>query len=171
MFAPANYIGVDPDPRRIDYARRMYPEHSFQVLTNHRLPADDQSVDYILIVAVLHHISSDEIALYMKEFHRILKPSGTVIIMEPCLCSQKPICNKFMKWYDNGQYIRNENEYLNLFISHDYDCTVLKKFPKCFLYNELFFSAIPKSKNSTTEQLTHIKVATGAPSGSAVSKK
>lgn len=108
------------------------------------MPADDQSVDYILIIAVLHHICSDEIAMYMTEFRRILKPSGAIIIMEPCLCSQKPVCNTFMKWYDNGQYIRSENEYLNLFDSQEYDCNVLERFRKGFLYNELFFSAIPK---------------------------
>lgn len=144
MFTTAFYVGVDPDEKRIDYARRMYPEHSFHVLRNHRLPAENQTVDYILIIAVLHHICSDEIAEYMNEFRRILKPGGTIIVMEPCLCRQNPICNRFMKWYDKGEYIREEEDYLDLFRSHDYDCTVLKRFRKCFLYNELFFCAIPK---------------------------
>ncbi|WP_341805002.1 class I SAM-dependent methyltransferase [Paenibacillus turpanensis] len=144
MFTPGLYIGVDPDEKRIDYARRLYPEHSFQVLQNNRLPIDDRKVDYILIVAVLHHISSEEISLYMDEFRRILKPSGTIIVMEPCLCSRTPICNRFMKWYDKGDYIREEEDYIHLFASHDYECTVLKRFRKCFLYNELFFSAAPK---------------------------
>lgn len=134
---------MDPDAKRIDYARRMYPRHTFQVLESKNLPIDNESIDYLLIIAVLHHVSSDEISSYMKEFQRILKPNGTVIVMEPCLCKKKPLCNRFMKWYDNGEYIRNEEEYIRLFRDHDYDCKVIKRFRKCFLYHELFFSATP----------------------------
>lgn len=129
----------------------MYPKHFFQVLENNRLPVDNQTVDHILIIAVLHHISSDQIYEYMKEFRRVLKPTGTIIIMEPYLCSQKPICNRFMKWYDNGEYIRNEPEYLELFQRSDYDCVILKRFRKCFLYNELFFTAVPNQKSEKVE--------------------
>nr|WP_272509753.1 hypothetical protein [Paenibacillus chitinolyticus] len=91
----------------------------------------------------MHHVS-DEISSYMKEFQRILKPNGTIIVMEPCLCKKKPLCNRFMKWY-NGEYIRNEEEYIRLFRDHNYDCKVIKRFRKCFLYHELFFSVKPKS--------------------------
>ncbi|MBD0381046.1 class I SAM-dependent methyltransferase [Paenibacillus sedimenti] len=141
MFQPLNYLGIDPDAKRIDYARRIYPNHNFQVLENNHLPVANESIDYLLIIAVLHHISSDEISNYMKEFQRILKPNGTIVVMEPCLCKKKPLCNRFMKWYDNGEYIRNEEEYIQLFRDHNYDCKVMKRFRKCFLYNELFFSA------------------------------
>lgn len=147
MFHPLKYLGIDPDAKRIDYARRMYPQHTFQVLENKRLPVDNESVDYLLIIAVLHHVSSDEISSYMKEFQRILKPNGIIIVMEPCLCKKKPLCNRFMKWYDNGEYIRNEDEYIRLFQDHDYDTRVMKRFRKCFLYHELFFSAKLKSLN------------------------
>lgn len=143
MFDPAHYIGVDPDSNRIHYSRKIYPNHTFHVLSDHRLPAENESVDYILIVAVLHHICSEEISDYMSEFRRILKPSGIIIVMEPCLCSNKPICSRFMKWLDKGDFIRNEQEYLSLFADHDFECTVRKKFRKCLLYNELFFSAMP----------------------------
>ncbi|CAM3599284.1 Methyltransferase type 11 domain-containing protein [Marinicrinis lubricantis] len=144
MFNPMHYVGVDPDMERVHYARRLFPQYSFQALEPPHLPVEAHSVDYILIIAVLHHIRSEEISQYMKEFDRVLKPSGTIIVMEPCLCEQKPISSRFMKWFDKGEYIRNEEEYLHLFTSHQYDCTVLKKFNKCFLYHELFFSAKPK---------------------------
>ncbi|WP_307545482.1 class I SAM-dependent methyltransferase [Paenibacillus sp. V4I5] len=145
MFHPLNYLGIDPDAKRIDYAMRIYPRHTFQVLESDNLPVKNESVDYLLIIAVLHHITSNEISSYMKEFQRILKPNGTIIVMEPCLCMKKPLCNRFMKWYDNGEYIRNEEEYIRLFRDHDYDCKVIKRFRKCFLYHELFFSAKLKS--------------------------
>ena len=138
------YLGIDPDARRIDYARRLYPRYKFHVFDGKALPIENETVDNLLIIAVLHHIPSEEIASYMKEFKRILKPTGTIIVMEPCLCKEKPLCNWFMKWYDNGEYIRNEEEYIRLFRDHNYDCNVIKRFRKCFLYHELFFSASPK---------------------------
>ncbi|MDF2961550.1 MAG: ubiE8 [Paenibacillus sp.] len=145
MFQPTHYLGIDPDAKRIDYARKLYPNHTFQVLLQDKpLPLDDNTVDYVLIIAVLHHISSNEIAAYMREFQRILKPTGTIIVMEPCLCKKKPLCNYFMNWYDKGEYIRDEEGYLQLFRDSGNKCNVIKRFRKCFLYHELFFSAKPE---------------------------
>ncbi|WP_084134764.1 class I SAM-dependent methyltransferase [Paenibacillus harenae] len=146
MFHPLNYVGIDPDAKRIEFARRLYPDHAFKVLESETFPFEDASFDYILIIAVLHHVSSNEISRYIKEIQRILKPDGTIIIMEPCLCKNKPLSNGFMKWYDNGEYIRHEEEYIQLFTDHNLECQVIKRFRKCFLYNELFFSVNSKSR-------------------------
>lgn len=145
MFQPIHYIGIDPDEKRIHYARRQYPNHKFHVLEHGKLPVDDRSVDYILIVAVLHHISSEEIAEYMKEFKRILKPDGSFIVMEPCICKKKPVSNWFMNFYDDGDYIRSEEEYIQLFRKNEFASQVINRFRKGFFYNELFFTANPSS--------------------------
>ncbi|BCG59332.1 class I SAM-dependent methyltransferase [Paenibacillus sp. URB8-2] len=141
MFQPVHYLGIDPDAKRIHYARRSYPDYKFHVLEHGKLPVDNESVDYILIVAVLHHISSEEIADYMKEFKRILKPDGNIIVMEPCICKKKPLCNWFMNFYDDGEYIRREEEYIQLFRENEFTSQVINRFRKGFLYHELFFTA------------------------------
>ncbi|WP_374709295.1 class I SAM-dependent methyltransferase [Desmospora profundinema] len=142
IFSSERYIGIDPDQRRIAYAKKLYPEYTFYILQSERFPCNDKSLDYILIVAVLHHISSEEIHCYMEEFKRILKPTGTIIVIEPCLFADKPFSNRIMSWFDRGEYIRNETDYLHLFQQHHFDCQVLKRFRKC-LYHELFFCARP----------------------------
>lgn len=141
MFPASRYLGVDPDAARIAYAKRKYPQYSFHVLEPGHLPVKDHGVDCILIVSVLHHIGTEDIDAYMPEFRRVLKPGGTIIGMEPILCPRKPISNRFMQWYDNGRFIRCEEDYIKLFQNHGYSCTVQKRFRKCFLYNELLFSA------------------------------
>jgi ubiquinone/menaquinone biosynthesis C-methylase UbiE len=86
----------------------------------------------------------------MREFQRILKPDGKIIVIEPYLFVKTTFSNRFMQWYDDGDYIRSEQEYINLFRDH-FQCNVVKKFKKCFLYNEMFFSASPLQVETSSE--------------------
>jgi hypothetical protein len=61
--------------------------------------------------------------------------------MEPCLFEKSPFSNWYMRSHDKGEYILREEEYLSYFTKEKFQCTVLKKFKKCFFYNELYFSA------------------------------
>lgn len=141
MVSPDSYLGVDPDVRRIEYASRLYPGYKFRPLASNELPLENHSIDYVCIIAVLHHIPSNLITHYLQEFRRVLKPDGRIIVIEPFLSDKTPLCNRFMKWYDKGEYIREEKSYLQLFADNKYSYNIHKKFRKCFLYNELFFSA------------------------------
>ncbi|MFD3260448.1 methyltransferase domain-containing protein [Paenibacillus lentus] len=138
---PELYLGLEPDIQRVNLAKRLYPDHSFMQFDRTQIPIQDQSIDYIFVVAVLHHLHDDQITSYLVEFERILKPGGQVIVMEPYLCNKAIFNNRFMQWYDDGDYIRSEDDYMNLFQAGRFKCQVLKKFTKCFLYNEIFFSA------------------------------
>lgn len=143
LFPPTNYIGVDPDHNRIMYSRKKYPEHAFHILDGPSLPVDDQSIDTILIISVLHHITSEELTSYVKDFKRILKSTGSIAVIEPCISPNKPLQNWFMKRMDKGSYIREEKEYFQFFIENGFTCKVINRFTKCLLYNELYFSVCP----------------------------
>ena len=141
LFEPDNYIGMDPDFKRIAYAKYLYPGYSFNVLKDKQLPVSSNSIDYILIIAVLHHISFDNIQNYVQEFQRILKPYGKLIIIEPCFSKNSNINNWFMSFFDNGQYIRDETSYLEMFEINNFYTKVIKRFKKLLFYNEIFFTA------------------------------
>lgn len=145
---PELYIGIEPDIRRVGLARRLYPSHSFLPFDEKTIPVQDHTINYIFVIAVLHHLNDGQINNYLLEFERILKPNGQVIVMEPYLADKATFNNRFMNWYDDGEYIRNERDYLNLFHVRQYECQVVKKFTKCFLYNEVFFSAKPKVRSN-----------------------
>lgn len=145
MFDPQSYTGIDYDDKRVKYANYLYKEYHFSTLSRSVLDFSDNSVDYIFIMAVLHHISSDEMKGYLKEFYRVLKANGKILVIEPCFFNKALLSNNCMKTFDRGNYIRTENEYLRLFHNNDYETIVLKKFKKC-LYNEIFFTASPKAK-------------------------
>lgn len=142
LFDPSYYLGLDPDAKRINYARRSYSGYNFSVLTGYQLPVSSRSLDYILISAVLHHIPTREIQYYLLEFKRVLKPWGKIIVTEPCFYQHTAIKNWFMQVLDNGKYIRDEESYLGLFTASGFQVQVIKRFRK-LLYNELFFLALP----------------------------
>jgi len=139
-----HYCGIDLDMKRINFARKLYPNHTFKPFDGKSISMNDHAADIIMIVAVLHHVTNDQIKKFLNEFHRVLKPGGTIIAIEPYLCPKRKFNNWFMKKWDNGEYIRDMDDYLSLFDKQLFDCRVLKKFRKCLLYNELFFTAIPK---------------------------
>ncbi|MBA4494570.1 class I SAM-dependent methyltransferase [Paenactinomyces guangxiensis] len=144
ICTPKHYLGIDPDPKRVAYARRLYPDYNFAVLEGSSLPASDKSFDYILIVAVLHHIPPDTLPAYLQEFHRVLKPTGKILVMEPCFLKNSLFNNRFMAFFDRGKYIRYESGYRSIFTKHHYRIEKLKEFKKMLFYNELFFMAIPE---------------------------
>ena len=114
LFHPEYYIGVDCDEDRVRYAYDLYPGYRFKVLNTDYLPASDNTIDFILVVSVLHHIPSKELPLYLEEFRRVLKPGGQVIVYEPCFFDDCLISNLYMNYFDRGSYIRNKSRYLQI---------------------------------------------------------
>lgn len=144
MFKPENYIGVDCDHKRIEYAKKLYPNHTFYTTSQNQIPGCIKPVDYILIFSVLHHISSDLIIHYLKEFRGILKAGGKILVVEPCLMEKSYICNRFMKFFDEGKYIRNVEQYLDLFHINNFNTRVIRKYNQLLFYNKIFFTAVPR---------------------------
>lgn len=142
LCSPDYYFGIDPDMYRIDFAKRMYAQYRFETFMDNKIPVRDNSFDFILIIAVLHHIPPETIQYYVKEFKRILKPEGKIVVIEPCFFEKSPISNWFMKYNDKGDYIRSEEDYLNYFTKENFRCNVLRRFKKCLFYNELYFTAL-----------------------------
>lgn len=141
LSTPEHYFGIDPDSHRIEFAKRLNNDYRFETFNGNELPSENNSFDFILIIAVLHHIPPELVHGYVKEFKRVLKPDGRIVVLEPCLFEKSPISNWFMRSNDKGEYILSEEEYLNYFTKEKFRCQVLKKFKKCFFYNELYFSA------------------------------
>ncbi|GAB6098706.1 hypothetical protein JCM16358_05850 [Halanaerocella petrolearia] len=144
LVTPENYLGIDPDPKRIKYAKDLYPNYQFQVLKEDSLEQDTNSFNYIFIISVLHHIPTSEIIDSLQQISRVLKPNGQILVIEPCLFSDSYISNYFMDFFDNGNYIRTRKEYFKLFGDQDYQVNLIDKYKKLFFYNEIFFSATKK---------------------------
>lgn len=81
----AKVIGVDISPDLLDLAaKRMemhgYSSYEFKVASAHDLPLEDESIDIVFGMAILHHL---ELPVASKEVFRVLKPGGRAIFSEP----------------------------------------------------------------------------------------
>lgn len=84
-----NTLGVDISDRFIDYANHTYaagkPNLQYRVVGFGTLPFDDVSFDCIYTCAVLEHCY--DVDKIIADFHRMLKPGGTLIIGTPNMIS------------------------------------------------------------------------------------
>lgn len=82
----ARVIGVDISPELIELAEKRLEAHNlgdaaeFRVGSAHDLPLEDESVDVVFGMAILHHL---DLKLASKEVFRVLKKGGRAIFLEP----------------------------------------------------------------------------------------
>jgi ubiquinone/menaquinone biosynthesis C-methylase UbiE len=79
--------GIDPAPDMIraamqDAGRRGNAAH-LKLAAIEKLPFADDSFDVALISLVLHHMPLDLKIIGLREIHRVLKPDGRLLVVEP----------------------------------------------------------------------------------------
>ena len=124
IFPPANYLGVDADARRIEYARSHKGGYTFGLVTGEELDVPPQSIDTILVIGTLHHMPDSVVKACFVEFHRVLTPSGQVVALEPFIGTGAGAISRLTSALDRGSYIRTIEEYVALFGSTGFMLTV-----------------------------------------------
>ncbi len=77
----ADYYGIDFSEKMIEIAREKYPRARFWLGTGFQLAFESGFFDKVYIIAVLHHIPSEEMRLrFLKEAVRVLKSQGKLIL-------------------------------------------------------------------------------------------
>jgi SAM-dependent methyltransferase len=66
---------------RADVSSTVYNPAGAQAASGYRFPFPDGTFDFILLSSVFTHMLPDEVAQYLREIRRVLKPSGL------CVCS------------------------------------------------------------------------------------
>jgi len=76
-----DYIGVDSSEKLIEIAKKRYPKGRFQVANALNLPFPNNFFDKVYVIAVFHHIPSQEFRLqFLREIKRVLKKEGLLIL-------------------------------------------------------------------------------------------
>jgi ubiquinone/menaquinone biosynthesis C-methylase UbiE len=126
LFHNDDYIGVEVDKSRVLSSRLKYPKSKFETIPlistpNDKIPFEDNSFDIIFISLCLHHIDSSTCKLLFKEFSRVLKDTGKIIGIEPCILSKKYFSNVIMNIIDAGDYILPIEEYKKIYSSEAFN--------------------------------------------------
>lgn len=81
----ARVTGVDGNPRAIAFARRTYhrPNLDFVQGLVDELADPPGSVDRIYCLEVIEHLYADQVHALLAQFHRLLRPGGTLCLTTP----------------------------------------------------------------------------------------
>jgi ubiquinone/menaquinone biosynthesis C-methylase UbiE len=75
-----SYLGIDVVPELLAYAKARAPSaYGFQLVIDCLIPARDESADFVACFSVFTHLRRREIAQYMGEARRVLRPTGKLI--------------------------------------------------------------------------------------------
>jgi ubiquinone/menaquinone biosynthesis C-methylase UbiE len=82
--------GTDYSERALAFGRLFVPHAKFVQGDFTKLPFTDGQFDFIFLIETLEHIPPEEISPILKEFKRILKNDGSLIITVPSLYGGAP---------------------------------------------------------------------------------
>jgi SAM-dependent methyltransferase len=81
LFAPDEYVGVDPSARYIDHARHTRPG-IFLVGDLLRVPLPEDRFDQVLIVERMHPLGDPDAGALLAEARRMLVGGGRALVVE-----------------------------------------------------------------------------------------
>lgn len=76
----AKVVGIDPSSGMLEVAKKRHLEIDFKLGYANNLPLDNESIDLITISYGFRNVVEKDEAL--EEFKRVLKPNGTLLVLE-----------------------------------------------------------------------------------------
>jgi ubiquinone/menaquinone biosynthesis C-methylase UbiE len=94
-------VAIDIEPKMVDRVRKKIEQEGLmnmeaQVADAHDIPYEDGTFDVIYMITVMGEIPSPERAL--REFHRVLSPTGTVAFSELFPDPDYPRASTLIRW-------------------------------------------------------------------------
>ncbi len=93
-------VGVDPSEGMVGVGREKFPDLAFTIAPATAIPRNDASADIISISYGIRNVVERENAL--REFNRVLKPGGLVVILEFMKNENPSVLGRIRDWYMNN---------------------------------------------------------------------
>jgi ubiquinone/menaquinone biosynthesis C-methylase UbiE len=147
-------VGVDISEKMLAIARQkcqVYPNVSFQVASATALPLANNSFDVIVSANAFHYFDNPDLAL--REMKRVLKPEGTLVILDWCrdylLCK---ICDLVLKVFEPAyKHCYTQAEFHHLLEVADFEIRCAAKIRFGFVWGLMVATAIPNTKDFSKE--------------------
>ena len=98
-LAVGRIVGVDPSEGMVDVARQKFPGFTYHIAKATEIPLEDATADILSITYGIRNVVEREAAL--KEFNRVLKPGGLVVILEFMKNESPSLLGKTRDFYMN----------------------------------------------------------------------
>ena len=98
-IAIGSIVGVDPSEGMVDVARKKFPGFAYHIAKATEIPLEDATADILSITYGIRNVVEREAAL--KEFNRVLKPGGLVVILEFMKNENPSLLGKTRDFYMN----------------------------------------------------------------------
>jgi SAM-dependent methyltransferase len=118
LFSPERYVGLDLSPQFVRYASTRLPGFAFLVGDAERVPFEDHRFERVLVNGIIHHMDDGSADRLLGEVKRIVRPSGTVLIIEDVPSSAANLPGRLMHAMDRGDHIRTAEAYTRLIGRH-----------------------------------------------------
>lgn len=86
LYPAIEIVGLDPDPKALDRARRKANRQRVSVQLDRgfsdELHYPDESYDRVLSAFMFHHLKRDEKAQSLREIRRVLRPGGSLHLLD-----------------------------------------------------------------------------------------
>lgn len=111
-----DYIGIDANADYVQRARRRFGARAtFHVCdAAGRIDVADQSVDLVLALGVLHHLSDAVAKNVVAEAARVLVPGGRFVSHDPVRGNGASLAARIFVALDRGKHVRTQPELLEL---------------------------------------------------------
>ena len=107
------YVGCDLDEKYIAYAKQRYGSRAeFYATPVGQLGKSGlKPFNAVMALAVLHHLSDNEVLTLCDEVAGLLKPGGLFVTGDPCFTADQSRPERFMTSCDRGRFVRFPEQY------------------------------------------------------------
>ena len=145
-FAGADYLGIDINPRYIQYARQRHKRNFLLADVTQYTVAPGERFDFILLNSFLHHIDTGAARNLLGQLRALLTDEGHVHILDHVL-PERPSIARFLARIDRGKFPRPQKEWLEL-VTGAFEPTVFEPYQLTAmgttLWNQVYFKGRAK---------------------------
>jgi SAM-dependent methyltransferase len=101
----ARYVCLDNDPTKVRRAAEKQPSIGVLLADATRAPLADGCADFVLCIAVSHHLTDPQLRWMIQEIERVLKTDGLLLFLDAVWMPGRRLSRVLWR-YDRGSYPR-----------------------------------------------------------------
>ena len=140
-FAHCDYLGIDINPRYIEYARERYKRHFVAADVTTYTVAAGEPFDFILVNSFFHHVSTPDARRILEHLRTLLTADGHIHVLDLVLPERLTVA-RLIAQSDRGEYPRPLEAWRTLFTEW-FEPVVVEPYPLALggvtLWNMVYF--------------------------------